>query len=440
MILFYSEEITPRMEYVASVLFRNILNVEIEFTSNSSEFQKSEKPKINYSFEKFDDEFYIKPHRLLHCKALINPNYKSVWHKGEKYFFESSKDSDLPFDPFAATFFLITRYEEYTETEKGKYNRYPAEKSILSKYNWVKKPLVNYWALEIAALLSEKYPELHFPKNKFRFFSTIDVDNAWAFKNKGFWRTSAAFLNDVAKGNFEQAKIRLKVLSGKMKDPYDTYEFLNAEFKGNEKWVKFFFLVGDYAKYDKSCSIKNRAFQRLIQEVSSKFEVGVHPSFSSNKKKGLKKIIKEKQRMAKVSAKEIGNSRQHFLKLSFPKTYRRLIKAGIKNDFSMGYSSQIGFRAGICTPYPFYDLKKEQTTNLMIVPFQVMDVTLRDYLHLSPEEAWTEIKNLMNEVKNVGGTFVSIWHNETVNDLDGWKGYRNVFTEMNKLGFNWANE
>ena len=66
MILFYSEEITPRMEYVASVLFRNILNVEIEFTSNSSEFQKSEKPKINYSFEKFDDEFYIKPHRLLH--------------------------------------------------------------------------------------------------------------------------------------------------------------------------------------------------------------------------------------------------------------------------------------------------------------------------------------------------------------------------------------
>jgi len=46
----------------------------------------------------------------------------------------------------------------------------------------------------------------------------------------------------------------------------------------------------------------------------------------------------------------------------------------------------------------------------------------------------------MNEVKKVGGTFVSIWHNETVNDLGEWKGYRDVFEKMNRLGFKWANE
>ena len=54
--------------------------------------------------------------------------------------------------------------------------------------------------------------------------------------------------------------------------------------------------------------------------------------------------------------------------------------------------------------------------------------------------AFAEIENIMREVKEVGGTFVSIWHNETVNDLGEWKGYREVFEKMNQLGFKWANE
>jgi hypothetical protein len=61
-------------------------------------------------------------------------------------------------------------------------------------------------------------------------------------------------------------------------------------------------------------------------------------------------------------------------------------------------------------------------------------------MRLSPEEAKKEIMDLMQEVRNAGGTFVSIWHNETLNDLESWKGYRAVFEEMNKTGFTWANE
>ena len=68
-----------------------------------------------------------------------------------------------------------------------------------------------------------------------------------------------------------------------------------------------------------------------------------------------------------------------------------------------------------------------------------MDGTLLHYMQLTPEKASEEIKRIMQEVKNVGGTFVSVWHNETVNDLGQWKGFRKVFEEMNSLGFEWAN-
>lgn len=439
MILIFSEEITPRIEYITQLIFTQILQVEVAFTSNSVDFKNSTLPKINYSFEKFGDEFYIKPHRIMHCKALITPTINSVWYNGEKYFFESSDDSILPFDPLAASFYLVTRHEEYLEQNHDKLGRYPVEKSILTKYNLLKKPVVNIWANLLAEKLKEIYPDLVFPERKFNFVSTIDVDNAWAYKHKGFFRTSGALIKLVVKGNFSEFKLRLKVLTNTEKDPYDSYEYIDSIFKGNEDKVKFFFLLGNYGRFDKNLSHRNKHYKNLIQNTKEKYSVGIHPSFASGKKRGKKKVKMEKRRLATILDNEVVESRQHFLRLKFPKTYRRLIKAGVTEDYTMGYSAQPGFRAGICTPYYFYDLKKEKTTNLLIVPFQVMDGTLRHYLQLSANDALTEIEDIMHEVKNVGGTFVSIWHNETVNNTGLWEGYHQVFEKMNKLGFEWAN-
>lgn len=440
MILIYSEDVTPRIEYIFKLMFTQILKVDVAFTTNSVEFKKSDFPKINYSFEKFADEFYIKPHRITHCKALITPTINSVWYEGEKYFCETSKDSDLPFDPFAASFYLVTRHEEYMEKQRGKLGRYPIQNSILSKYKLLQKPIVNIWANLVAKKLNEKYPNLEFTENKFEFISTIDVDNAYAYQNKGFWRTNAAYLRSVLKGETAEQKKRKKVLSGKEKDPYDTYDYLDSVFNGNEDKVKFFFLLGDYGRFDKNIAHTNKQYRELIQKTNKKYDVGLHPSYATSKKGGKKKVRVEKLRLEEIIGKEVTKSRQHFLMLKFPKTYNRLIKAGITEDYSLGYSALTGFRGGICTPYYFYDLKNETTTNLLIVPFQVMDGTLLHYMQLEPDKAFEETKRIMQEVKNVGGTFVSVWHNETVNNLGKWEGYREVFEKMNELGFKWANE
>jgi hypothetical protein len=198
--------------------------------------------------------------------------------------------------------------------------------------------------------------------------------------------------------------------------------------------------LGDYGKFDKNVSHENNGFQKLIQKLAMEYEVGIHPSFASFRHGCHGKVIRENERLEKIVGRKISKSRQHYLNLKFPKTYQNLIKAGITEDYTLGYPDQSGFRAGICTPFNFYDLENEETTNLLVVPFQVMDGTLRNYLKLSPEEAFKETEMLMNEVKRVGGTFVSIWHNETVNDSGEWKGYREVFEKMNRLGFKWTNE
>jgi len=439
MILIYAQKINPRIEYISKLIFNQILQTEIAFSTNSAEFRKSKLPKFNYSTEKFDDEFYIKPHRLMFSRAMIKPNIQPVWYEGSKYFCESSKDSDLPFDPLAASFYLVSRHEEYTEKIRDKLDRFAVQNSILTKYDLLQKPVVNIWAKLLAGKLQNRYPKLEFPETGFQFISTIDIDNAWAYLNKGFWRTSANLIKTFFKNRTEFNE-RKKVLSGKENDPYDTYDYLDSVFEGNEDKVLFFFLLGDYARFDKNISSRNRNYRKLIRKTHEKYDVGIHPSFASSKKGNRKKTKVELLRLEKILGNPIKKSRQHFLRLKFPKSYRRLIKSGIAADYTMGYSCLPGFRAGICTPYYFYDLERETTTNLLIVPFQVMDGTLTHYLHLPPEKAWEEIKKIMKEVKRVGGTFVSVWHNETVNEKGIWKGYREVFEEMNALGFAWANE
>lgn len=440
MILIYSEEITQRFKYITQLIFSQLLRSEISYTTNPSEFIQSDLPKINYSNKKFGEEIYFKPYGLLSQKKLVEVDVEPINFKNENCFFKSSSDSTFPFDVFSASFYLLTRYEEYFESELDDFGRFSANQSILGKLNLIKKPVVNIWANWLAKEITQKHPSKIFLKSRFKFISTIDVDNAWAYLNKGLWRTYAAQLKAIVKGNIPEFKTRLKVLNGKEKDPYHTYEYLNTVFSGNEEKVKFFFLLGDYAKYDKNVSYNNLGLQELVKGIAKNFDIGIHPSFAGFRNGGYDKITMEKERLERITGKKILKSRQHYLNLRFPKTYQNLIKAGISEDYTMGFSDQIGFRAGICTPFNFYDLEKETITDLLVVPFQVMDGTLLHYLKYSPVRAFDEVERLMAEVKNVGGTFVSIWHNETVNDIGEWKGYRKVFEKMNQLGFKWSNE
>lgn len=116
--------------------------------------------------------------------------------------------------------------------------------------------------------------------------------------------------------------------------------------------------------------------------------------------------------------------------LNLPQTYRRLINLDIKEDFTMGFAQQIGFRAGTCTPFPFYDLDMDFTTKLIVNPFAVMDASLNFYMELTPDEAYQRICKLVDEVKRVDGTFMSLWHNESLSDKWDWKGWKDLYQRM----------
>jgi len=155
-----------------------------------------------------------------------------------------------------------------------------------------------------------------------------------------------------------------------------------------------------------------------------------------DKKLAKDKILadkKERKRLSEIAKRPITRSRQHYLMLRFPDTFAHLVENEIIHDYTMGYADYPGFRAGTCSEYPFYNLQNETLTKLIIHPFTVMDATLNKYRNESPEQAIKSIKVLMDEVREVDGTFISLWHNESLSEKWHWKGWRKVYEEMLKM-------
>lgn len=430
MIQVYCSTLTSRTKYAFQLIFETLLQSRVTFYSQLRPFEQSRGVKINYSEGHISGALNLRPEGLLD-EDYLRKEKPEVTSWDNEFALFPVVNSFIPFDLFAASFYLVTRYEEYRSSNLDHHQRYRAGNSILSKNGVLEIPVVNRWAVKLASLLEQQFPEYHHVPASFSYLPSIDIDNAWAFKHKHWGRLLLSSGRDLLKNNRRVMVKRLRVVTGIDADPYDNYHYLQQLLQQHELPALFFILLNNKGKYDRALSPRNRHLQKLIKQLNSWAMVAIHPSYMSNTKKG--QLDREIKLLQRITGKPVQQSRQHFLKLRWPDTYRSLIQSGIRSEYSMGYASHPGFRAGIASPYPFYDLVDESEKPLMIYPFAVMDVTLRQYRKMSPREAGRKIEKLMHETASVGGTFISLWHNESLGNEGYWDGWRAVYDRMTQL-------
>ena len=432
MILLYSTNITSRLKFATNLIFGRILRVEHQLTDNQEQFRNHNGPKINYSREDLPGGVIIRPKGLLFEQGIREQKPFVTQWDNVKVFFQTDDHSMIPFDLFAACFYLATRYEENLPFRRDEHGRFEAKQSLAYNNNFLQEPIIDQWAYQLADVLAEHYPGFHPGDRSFQYISTIDIDNAYAFLFKGISRTLGATLRSLFNLDIEKNIRRYQTLAGK-RDPYDTYDIffdIHQKYGIHPIW---FFLVGNSGKFDDNVSVDKTAYQNLIRKISGRFEVGIHPSYKAFRDYELLK--QEIHKLEGIIGKDVTRSRQHFLKIHFNETYKNLIKYGIQEDYTMGYATDIGFRAGTCTPFQYYDLQEEKETALTIYPFQVMDITLNQHKGYNITEALSVVEGLIEKVKRVNGTFISIWHNEALSDHGHWKGWETVYREMLRLIF-----
>ncbi len=433
MVLIYSGNVSSRLNYTVQLIFRDVLGTQARVTDNTADFEASQLPKFSYGTTPLGNEPFLEGGSLLFTCSLDLPVIETITYRDETCFFPTSGLSMLPFDPLASVFLAVSRMEEYAPGTRDQHGRFRASSSYLHRHNLLEKPMVNIWCEMLAHRLSELFPDFTLPPPNFRIRQTIDVDNAFAYLHKGFYRTLAGAIRDLLTGNFARLKQRIAVIAGSETDPYDTYNYLIKTLTPWKDRVHFFFLLGDYHRYDKGVSHAHPELRSVIRRLARSFPIGIHPSYHSAELPDASMLMEEISRLQNILQSKVVASRQHYLRIALPDTYRKLLAAGIREDYSMGYADAVGFRAGIAAPFNFYDLREELETNLRIFPFAFMDVTLLQYANLPAPQAKVVVETMLQRVKATGGYFSAVWHNESLTGTGKWLGYRDIFEWMNQF-------
>ncbi len=420
--LIYAHTSTPRLQYICKFIFEEQLGISHSITTHAESFNKHDGPKINYSNQAMDGSLFRLSNYPLLFETGIQPQTTDCFESnGYKAFFKTT-DSDFAFDIFAASFYLLSRYEEYLPHTKDMYGRYAHENSLAFKEGFLHQPVVSYWLQDFRKALLQLFPGLKLRSKTFLYIPTYDIDIAWSFKSKGLLRTVGGFFKSPSLK-------RIGVLAGLQQDPFDCYDYLKDLHKNDRLPPIFFFLVAtSNSQYDKNISPFNMHMWRLIKTHGRQYKIGLHPSWRSYEKPAL--IQKEKKIIETASKTVVTKSRQHYIKLDLPSTFEHLLKAGITADYSMGYGSINGFRTSIASSFLWYNLDQETMTALRLHPFCFMDA---NSFFEQKQDAATSLKELRyyyEECKKVDGEMISIFHNYLLGTDPLFAGWREMYGEF----------
>lgn len=418
MVEIYVDQISERLIYTLDFVF-NERDLSYKLNNDYLSFKKSSLPKFVYSERHFDNILQMMPASILFDESIFIYNIdRSMFGAEECLSFNRITD------PLASIFYLLSRMEEYESPKEDNHGRFSSKYSIQHEYNWLDKAMCDRWAVAFLHFLSaELQISLEINVGQVSIRPTFDIDNVYAYKWKQGVRKFLSISKDKLNKNKIRQEERKQVLAGEMIDPYDTYRYIESISERGYA-INMFWLLGDFAKYDKNISHKDIRHQQLICRMAEKTIVGIHPSYKSDSFEV--QIKDEKERLEKILDEKVTSTRQHFLKFKVRTTYPILVTLGFKHEFSMGYADQVGFRSGTARPHRWFNLNNNQLTDLMIHPFVYMDGTLNEYLKFSIDESKVVIWKLHSEISRFGGEFVCVWHNETIGNYGIWKGWKEV--------------
>lgn len=428
MLLIYTQKVTPRIIYVFKHICTHVLGIPIKFTSKIEEFIAHDGAKLSYGRQSLGNEFFIQKVDLLMEQGFSELEIKVQPWDDTICFFPLPEASDLPFDIFAASFYLLSRYEEYLPHVKDEEGRFPASESLAYQESFLHKPVVDIWAIKFREILLDRFPDLQFSKKKYKVGTIVASENTFIFRNKGFLRSFIGLLADLF--HFELGKVldRLQVWGRIKKDPHDIFEDLIDLIKQHKLYMLFMFQLSDFSIHDRNISHNRIPHRAVIKSVADYAKVGLLMGFYAME--DIRILRKEKLRMEEIIHSPVENVMNAKFNLRLPEQYNNLTELEINNDHSMGYPDALGFRAGTCTPYLFYDINMEVTTPLKVHPYAFNSVIVETTTKNKLKE---DLARILVEVKEVNGMFRGVFKNQNFSDYADKKYYYSLLKQIHEI-------
>ena len=428
MLLVYTQKITPRITYAFKNICTQILGIPVSFTSRIEEFVAHEGMKLSYGKQSLANEVFIQNVDLLLEQGISDLEVKVSDWQGVPCFFAVGESSSLPFDIFAASFYLLSRYEEYLPHVKDKEGRFQANESLAFQENFLELPVIEIWAFRFRDLLKRRFSQQIFPQKKYSARTIIAVTEAYCYRKKGIVRVVLGLLKDLLQLKPVYILHRMQVMLKFKKDPFDVYSRLIRLLKKHDISMKFMFQVSDFSTYDRNINHNRLELQSLIKSVADYAEVGLQPGYYANLK--FKVLKEEKSRLENIVRRPVVSAINSHYNLLLPQTFNNMVELEFQNDYSMGYPDAIGFRAGTCTPFLFYDLNFEITTPLLLHPYAINTEALTKYKETEIEY---KVRELKRQIKLVNGNFISVFSNVDFSEYANAKRNYNILKTLHEI-------
>lgn len=293
------------------------------------------------------------------------------------------------------TFFFISRAEETFNTERDEHNRFTAQFSILGQGNRLQIPLLDEHARLLMKQLNLPLPTPGFG----HIYLTHDVDAISQY------RSLRGMIGGLRRGEKKQVWEAIRDIH---KDPLYTFPWLMEQDKkvesGERKVENIYFVKQthgrgyDYPQY----SLNGRDYKHLKKYLlDNGAKLGVHSSYYGD-----------------MPSKPISPlHRSHYLTGSI-RSLQQWIKAGITDDFTMGFADAAGFRLQTTRAVRWINPYTYKLTSLMLHPLIIMDTTLshENYMNLGEDEAYFLCERLIDKVRMHHGDLCLLWHNSNIND------------------------
>jgi len=344
---------------------------------------------------------------------------------------EGFKDGNKPFaelhpsgtvifyaDIIAATFFMLSRWEETVVPTRDEHGRFPAAASVAYKQGFLNRPIVDEYALILREWLKVLFPRWEPAPHSFSVKLSHDIDQIRRFPN---WHTALrTFGGDLLKRRNPRRAWQTGIDAMVQAVAPERTVYLQGIHHlarlsrecglGDDA---FYFMAdgpGPFGcGYDPASSLIRRCIEDLRKQG---FEIGFHAGYHTFS--DPEQLAKEKARLDAVLGETRYGGRQHFVRFQVPDTWRHWEEVGLAYDSTMTYADHEGFRCGTCHPFRPFDVEQNREMDLWEVPLIVMDGTLRDYRALTPEQGGKRILELAERCRQVEGTFTLLWHNSSL--------------------------
>lgn len=292
-----------------------------------------------------------------------------------------------------------TRVEEYSPRFLDNRGRFPyAASSCCNVFDPVASQVLAEHGLR------PSWPDDH----GFGVCLTHDID--WVYMSPLAWGRAAMahLVRDRGRRSFGGL---VKAARMGKKWPLCNFETTIAVEEGYGATSSFFFLVQSPGEEDYSYEIEtlDAEFGTILDHGC---EVGLHGGFSCCR--NLDQLLMRKARLEAVIGRPVVGYRNHYLCFDVPSSWEILSQAGFLYDTTFGYHDCIGFRNGMCYPFYPFNLNCGREIDILEIPLVISDAVLFAYMRLDLDQAWTQIRALIDRVEEVNGVITILWHNKSM--------------------------